>query len=344
MTSIYFVEKSVFKKLFIFVSIFLFFLSCNIFNDVKYVNLEPITIIEELSDSTFFRDIPFITGYNDYVYASDNTNGRILILDSNLNLIRTVGNRGQGPGEFNWIGDLIVYNDTLLVIDAGKLNTFTIDGIFIESYSFSNDQSLSHNNFCVDNEGNLFFTSTLDSFPIVKYDKKMNRLFGFGEWIDPQNKEYRRFLNNYLIAYFNDKIITVQIDAPVINIYEKSGTHIFSKQLPEQLFKKRLNFKKHEQGREASNLKKIYMLFGSIKCIDNKIFISYIDHDEDNIPNLKKIVELIYENNDIIINKVYSLAKDNRGWFTSFYVTKYNKIIASNASMQVDPYIGVYQL
>ena len=325
--------------------LFLFFQSCITFDEIKYVNLEPIVAIEELNDSTFFRDIPFIKEYDGCVYAVDNTNGRILILDINLNLQRTIGNRGLGPGEFNWMGDFAVYKDTLLAIDAGKLNTFTIDGEFIESYSFSNDQSLAYENFCINKEGDLLFTSTLDSFPVVKYDRKMNRLFGFGEWIEPYNKESRRFLNNYLIACLNDKIITVQKDAPVINIYETNGNHILKKRLPEHLFEKRLNFKRHEQERDASNLRKIYMLFYSIACVDNKIYISYIDHNEDNNrPYLKKIVELIYENDDITIEHVYSLSKEDRGWFASFYVTKQDKIIAVNSSMQTDPYISVYQL
>jgi len=313
-------------------------------NNVPVIDLKPSVIITELSDSTFFKIQNMI--FSDFIYASDVVNDRILKLDTNLNLLGTIGSSGQGPQEFAGIGSIALWRDTLLAINLGgpTLSEFVTDGQFVDRYFIRTDNSLMRYNFCIDNEGFLYFTSALDNFPIVKYDRKMNRMFGFGEWIDSGKKEFRNALNNYLIAYFDDKILTVQTDAPVINMYEKDGKHLLRKELPEQLFRRRLMYKKDEQEKDAGNLKKVYGLFSAITTHDNKIYLLYIDHDKQLSPYRNKVVELLYKDNDFIINKIYSLSNFNGDWFDSFVFTNDNKIIASKASLRVNPSLVVYQL
>ena len=115
----------------------------------------------------------------------------------------------------------------------------------------------------------------------------------------------------------DDKILTIQKDAPVINMYSKYGEHLYKKELPEKIFERRLRFKNNEQGKDAANLRLIYVLFGSITSINNKVYLTYVDHDDNSKPYTNKVVELLYENNDFIINKVYTLRQNNTGWFTA---------------------------
>jgi hypothetical protein len=337
------ITKNIFSLFLSIILSFFSFLSCENSSKITFIDLEATVEITELSDSTFFRDISYISCY-DYIYASDVDNSRVLKLDADLNLLGTIGRRGQGPGDFVGLGCIALWKDTVLALNAGglSLNTYKTDGQFIECFSFR-DYSLFEENFCIDNEGFLYFTSYLDSFSIVKYDRKMNRQFGFGERTTTKNEEFRH-LNLQLIAYFEDKILTVQFDAPTLNLYEKDGKHILKKELPEQLFERRLGYKKSEQGRDASNLRKLYKLFGSIASKDNKIYLSYIEHDDNDIPYMNKVVELIYIDNDFLINKVYSLSNSNKAWFRSIAVTKDNKIIASNTSIHFDPSLGIFQL
>jgi len=333
------------KYLFFLTLSIITFLSCNDKNrEVPIVYLDQMRKIEELSDSTFVRSINNII-CDDYIYAADEDNRRILQLDYNLNLLSTIGSRGQGPRNFAGLGCIALWKDTLLGLNIGgsTLSTFTTNGQFVDRYPFL-DRSLSQNNFCIDDEGFLYFTSYLDSFPVIKYDRQMNRLFGFGEWNEPENKEYRMIKNDYLIAYFDDKILTLQIDDPVINMYNNKGKHLLKKRLPEQLFEKRLAFKKSEQERDPSSIKKVYRLFGDIIAVNNRLYLLYIDHDKDNKPYCNKIVELVFENNDFRISKVYSLSKNDDAWYNSFAITKDNLIIATSASIKVNPYIGVYQM
>jgi len=337
------------KKIIFFCTIWILLLiSCNQHsdNDVIFVDLTPCIVIDELSDSTLFRGISYMFNNNDVIYATDDLNGRILKLNTDLNLLGTIGKSGQGPHEFAGIGALSIWKDTILAVNLGglSLNAYTDYGQYIDRYSFTNDPSLTVYSFCIDNEGYIYFTSLLDSFPVIKYDRKMNRQFGFGEWIEPENKQFRIFLNNFIPFYFDNKILTLQVDAPVINMYGKDGQHLMRKELPTKLFRKRLLFKQNEQKKDAANKRKVYKLFSSITSINNKIFILYVDHDKDNRPFKNKVVELLYENNDFIIKKVYNLSQSNKDWFESIVVTEDNKIIASNASMLVNPSISVYQL
>jgi hypothetical protein len=275
-----------------------------------------------------------MTVADDCIFASDQQNGRILKLDTDLNLLGTIGQSGQGPEEFAGIGCLAVYKDTVMAVNFNgvSLNSFTKDGHFTGRYSFANDPSIMEHNFCIDNEGFLYFASKLDSFPIMKYDRQMNRLYGFGEWISPENKEFRNALNNYLVSCIEDKIITIQEDAPIINLYEKEGKHLLRKELPAQLFEKRLKFKENEQAKNPANLKKTYILFASPMIVGNTIYLLYIDHNDQNLPVSNKVVELLYENNEFTIKKVYSLSRQKKDWFVAIAVTEDKKMIAANAS------------
>jgi hypothetical protein len=322
------------------------FLSCNnIKREIPIVHLEQTMKIDELSDSTYFRRISTMLYDDSYIYMSDEYNGRILQLDRNLKLLSTIGRRGQGPQDFAGLGCIILWEDTLLCLNIGgsTLSAFKTDGHFIDNYQIS-DRSLTDGNFCIDNEGFLYFTSYLDSFPVIKYDRNMNRQFGFGEWNEPENIQYRFIKNNYLITCFDNKILTLQTDDPIINMYDTNGKHLLKTKLPDQLFKRRLAFKKSEQERDPSSAKKIYTLFSDIKSVNSRLYLLYIDHDKDNMPYKNKIVELLFNDNDFIISKVYSLSKNDDAWYSSFTISKDSLIIASNSSMKINPYIGVYQI
>ena len=300
-------------------------------NEISYIRLEPIASIDELNDSSFFKGISYMLYNDNCVYASDDHNSRILKLDTALNFLGAIANGGPGPEEFAGIGCIAVYKDTVLAVNYGglSLNSYTKDGLFIDRHSIK-DPSITENNFCLNGDGFLYFTSKLDTFPIVKYDRNMNRLQGFGDWIAPENKEDRYILNNYLISCLDDKIFTIQMDAPIIHLYGKDGQLLLRKELSPQLFEKRLKFRESEQRKNPSNLKKVYILFSSITSFDNKIYVLYIDHDDRNLPVKNKVIELVYKNNDFIINKIYDLNRQD--WFSSIVVTSDNRLIALNVS------------
>lgn len=317
------------NTLYIYLFIALFLFSCSKNRQSEIVTIEPSIVLDVLSDSSFFKDVMYMNVKNNDVYASDSYNGRIIKMDKNLNLLSIMGKNGRGPGEFSGVGSSILLNDTLYAIDFGlRLNAFNLNGMFVGSYKFS-DPTITMSNFCTDNEGYLFFSSVIDSLPIVKYDRFMNRISSFGSWVG--EKDNRQATNHYLLQNINGMIMTVSSDAPIFYFYDKNGELVFKKIFDSELFESRLAFKDKEINKDSKNRLKTYQLFTSITSFNNKIYLLYIDHNPSNgLANSNKIVELIYNKNDLKIGKVYQL--DKQGWFTSIVYLADNKILCFNAT------------
>jgi hypothetical protein len=293
--------------------------SCNKDTGFEKIDLHPSLVISQLSDSSYFKDIYFMNYYKNSIYASDNYNGRILRLDKNLNLISSIGNSGQGPGEFVELGCTEVFNDTLYAIDSQRMSLFSLDGKLINTYNNVNANKATFNKFCVDNGGSFYFNSVLDNGPVVKYDKFMTEKFAFGDWNELQNTEYKVASNQFDILFFQDKVLSINQEQPQFNFYDKNGTLLSSDYINDEIFSSRLNFRKSEHEKNIANKKKTYKLFSSVTTYKNKIFLLYIDHNKENgRPLCNKIVELMYEDNILKINKVYQLEDS---WYSSICCT-----------------------
>jgi hypothetical protein len=81
--------------------------------DLPKISLKIDTIINQLSDSTFFSDIRSLFYYNNKFFVSDYNRDQIFILDKDLRLIKTLGRKGNGPGEFSGVSHLYVRNDSI---------------------------------------------------------------------------------------------------------------------------------------------------------------------------------------------------------------------------------------
>lgn len=301
------------------------FVACKESNEIKLIELKPVQTLTALNDSSYFRDVLAITVDDEFVYASDAYNGRVIKMDKDLNLVSFIGFRGQGPGGFTYVGPSVVQDDTVYVVENGyKLNVFDKEDHFVRS-SIMNDHSLV--GVCGDNEGCLYFSSRLDSLPIVKYDRCMNRLGAFGEWVGTAETKHATDL--YHLCFFNNQLLVVSQDSPRLYLYDTDGTVKLQKALDEPMFKSRLDFKESEWLKDPSNKKRTYTLFASIAIYGNKVYLLYIDHDPVEWVKCNKLVELTYEDNDFKVSNHYALAMN--GWFTVINLLDEDRLIAFDA-------------
>ena len=318
------------KMTFLYILTFLIFSSCNKSFIYEIIKIEPSFIIEELNDSCFFKDIKYMCEFDNSLYISDEYNGRLLVIDNNMNLTNIIGRNGNGPGDFWGIGCVNIYNDTIFVVDAGNLrvNKFSIDGKYVGNSTIS-DYSTTINNFIVDNAGYFYFSSFIEDQPIVKYDNNLYKIKVFGHKAIEEHNIETKAANRFLLQYFQNDILTMQTDYPIINKYDKDGFFVGSYMLEQSLFKSRLFFKKQQITKDPENRKKTYNIFRSIAILHNKLFVLYIDHYNENI-FCNKIAELEYKDDNFIINRVYQLSQSN-DWFQSICFFN-GKLFAFNGS------------
>lgn len=100
---------------------------------------EDLPIGEEEYD-ILFRPQRFIVDQNEIIYVMDYQDQSIKVFDPNGEYIRSIGKKGEGPGEFTFVGHLTVLLDgRLLVMDseARRISLFNSDGKYIESHHWT---------------------------------------------------------------------------------------------------------------------------------------------------------------------------------------------------------------
>ncbi len=100
-------------------------------DDVEYVLLKTSNAKQEVFIGQGLKNV-FICNDYIFVWMTDN----IIQYDRKGNLIRTIGRKGGGPGEYNFVYNMAVDDQTkrILITDtSGKINEYDFDGKFIRS-------------------------------------------------------------------------------------------------------------------------------------------------------------------------------------------------------------------
>jgi hypothetical protein len=301
------------KANFFLMNVFIIFILLSCAKDkVEIISLKPVKTVEELSDSTFFKDVMCITHDTKNIYASDTYNSRILKFDSDMNCLGSIGAHGNGPGEFTCLGGINCFNDTLYVLECNGFKTFTAEGDFIRA-DRKEISTFTPFGFCMDESANIYLSSVSDTLPLVKYDKYLNLQFAFGSYRGEEDEKISG--NTYMLHFFNNSILSVKCDDPVLSLYDIHGNVLLDKYLDYDIFESRLSFKRIEQAKSLNNKRKnTYILFNCVSSFNNKLYLLYIGHDSENIPSCNHIAELVYENNDFRLNKIYQLTDP---WYDS---------------------------
>lgn len=86
------------------------------------------------------RPMGFVVGKESNIYISDIQDQTIKVFDSEGEFIKSIGRKGEGPGEFTYIGSLTFLPDgRLLVMDsmAMRLNLFDPEGTYLTSHNWT---------------------------------------------------------------------------------------------------------------------------------------------------------------------------------------------------------------
>ncbi|MBN1224456.1 MAG: 6-bladed beta-propeller [Candidatus Aminicenantes bacterium] len=149
-----------------------------------------VTLTEELRfgegddpEKSFSQVAFFVVTDEGHVVATDIKDRKVKVFDAEGNFLRNIGKSGQGPGEFQIPGGLVLTpNNDLLIEDSmgRRLVFFTLEGEFIKNVSVADKMGLL--NLVLDADGNylgrqLGLEGQKMYFEMKKYDKDLNPVF-----------------------------------------------------------------------------------------------------------------------------------------------------------------------
>lgn len=112
---------------------------------VKFDNISPTTIqassildslefiILNSNKAGFIYDIDKVILHNNEIYVLDSKQHMILIFDSEGTFLRKIAKLGRGPGEYPFLSDFTLQNNTILILNRDIVYKYDLSGNFIES-------------------------------------------------------------------------------------------------------------------------------------------------------------------------------------------------------------------
>jgi hypothetical protein len=116
---------------------------------------------EENENYTFFKIRGVAVDHQGNIYVADMGNHRIQKYDSKGKYIKTIGRKGQGPGEFEQPTKIVIDENHggLFVMDNPKIKCFSQEGIYSNEVIFSRGFS----DFCPTGKGRFLVVSSFES-------------------------------------------------------------------------------------------------------------------------------------------------------------------------------------
>ncbi|WP_300828247.1 6-bladed beta-propeller [uncultured Rikenella sp.] len=202
--------------------------SCANLEKREVVDLMSDKVMNRLSDSSFFSSIPCIGEYDGDIYMSDRKRCQIFRLDSNLNLLKTIGMQGHGPQDFGYIEHFVILKDTIFVGDVTKMRIlrFTTDGQFCGSENPDGKIPLNYR-FAM-NADNVFYSYVegVAGKALIDYDRKSGQLNWFGRTADFGHPNKTKRQNERGVHLWGDRLVVVPMSIPVIEIYHAGSREL----------------------------------------------------------------------------------------------------------------------
>lgn len=255
--------------------------------DPMFIDVYPDTIISQLSDSTYFRDLESLRILKNRLYFTDFQNSRVICLDrSSLKILFEIDKKGNGPGEFQFPARFFIFGDSIYIHDEAKqqIEVYDIDGGYGRNFNFP---VLTFSNFAVDSHGNFYVNTIANEFPISVYDLKGKKINQFGRWLmNEKNTIEKRSRNSrHLVTGFKDSteyLIGVYLSEPILELYTLEGKLVQVVDLSElSVLEDRIRFIEDNYREKGTTLQSvvIYKLFTSVYCDTNNLYLAYASEE-----------------------------------------------------------------
>jgi hypothetical protein len=198
------------------------------------LDLEEDLVIGQEDDKNYqfyqVNDLDVDSGDN--IYVADAGNSRIQKFDKNGNYILTIGGKGQGPGEFTGISDILVdEEDKLYVLGGRRIQIFNSSGEYLNGFVLESTIS----NFFLDSDGFIFGISRISDregtkSEVVKLSsegKLIKTCAEFSEHKTVRKKRGEDFVFFRAYHSYTHKLLLTALDSKTFSYVDTSKYEIF---------------------------------------------------------------------------------------------------------------------
>jgi hypothetical protein len=240
-------------------------------NQKEFRVINQRSVLEDSSFISFTKEIRF---YNNKYYIPDFKNCRILVLNTDLYLIQSIGKYGQGPGEFNSVGNFFISEDSLYAYDPNKnrVLVFNIDGTF--NREIKNEYVIFNKFVIVNNK--IISNFPYSEKPILVMDINGKLLKSFGKMINKYDNEEKYSTNQWDILTDGQNIIAVNLSDPFIDVYDFGGKLLNRTDLTnEAAFSSEYEFKRKRINEDPKMRKSSFQVIKNSFLKDDNIYLLY---------------------------------------------------------------------
>lgn len=291
---------------------------------------------EAIGQDRFLVHVSTIQQYDDVLYLSGQGYHHIFALNHNLEIVRAIGQSGEGPGEFSsWPDTFQITGNRIYGYDPSSKNiqVFTLEGEFIRSIPLDPQYSFWNQGLSVDRQGYIYIASFSpeNDFAITKFDSTGKVINAFGGLLKTSYTEVqnRRMSARRIVLVGEEYLLAVGNHVPVIEKYSLEGELLQMSDLSDSpYFTERISYAEENNFSQGRSV--IALVVSSIGMFNNRLYIIPIEGSpvKRNL-RVNRLLELDVESLDI--ENAYTLL-DNQGdplrWVEAFGFVSENELIA----------------
>ena len=304
--------------------------------EVNEVPLTASSFWESVDQNLFMEHVWTMQKVEDILYLSGEGYPHILALDGDLGVVRRIGKKGKGPGEFSiWPANFYATRDRIYGYDSGsrRIHIFLSTGEHSHSFALDPKHKILSQGLSVDTQGHVYVATMFpqDPYSITKLDSLGTNLKNFGDILATSYSEVlnRRLSARRVILVNDDYLLTVGQSVPIIEKFSLNGELIQSSDLSGiPYFSGRLRDIKDYYSSDPKGQVATKTIVGGIAATSTRLYIMPIEAYPDDRIRVNRLLELDLESLDPLstYNMLDHLGEPLR-WIQSFEFLSENELI-----------------
>jgi len=315
--------------------IFIFFFSCKSEpridvigeqfgqNKTPTVKLKKVDSVDAVGENLFFNHVLDFKRLKQHIYIANSASNQIVAVDKNFNLLKKIGQPGDGPGEFSNLKYIHSTRDQIYAYGTSNrgIANFSYDGQLQGSVK-TPEGEIVETHFLV-HKDEIYISSPRSSKMITSFSSggEVRKVFG-APYPHLTEKQVWSRNRGHLIPKDETSFWFIGHTEPIIQIYSYTGQLKETYELRNiPIIKQFIQGANLRRKRENNPQNTSYLLFNDAEYHNQKLFLLMYTYDRKGKAAINKVLVLNYEKGSLTPSQILDLSeKSKKNWYLSFCI------------------------